>query len=91
MFMLWCYLLVIVLIIYNLYFHFGIQLQQYADNTQLHIPQSHTAQPGGLKLQGYLSSMYRYVWFWFNGQAIKPAMPSIALIMLIRFLLVSLT
>ena len=50
--------------------HFGIQLQQYADDTQLHIALSHTDQSGKLKLEECLSSMY--AWFCFNGLAINP-------------------
>ena len=38
--------------------HFGVQLQQYADDTQLHIALSHTDQSGKLKLEECLSSMY---------------------------------
>ena len=41
--------------------HFGVQLQQYADDTQLHIALSHTDQSGKLKLEECLSSMY--AWF----------------------------
>jgi len=50
--------------------HFGIQLQQYADDTQLHIALSHTDQPGKLKLEECLLSMY--AWFCLNGLAINP-------------------
>ena len=50
--------------------HFGVQLQQYADDTQLHIALSHTDQSGKLKLEECLSSMY--AWFCFNGLAINP-------------------
>jgi hypothetical protein len=50
--------------------HFGIQLQQYADDTQLHIALSHTDQSGKLKLEDCLSSMYAC--FCFNGLAINP-------------------
>lgn len=50
--------------------HFGVQLQQYADDTQLYIALSHTDQSGKLKLEECLSSLY--AWFCFNGLAINP-------------------
>ena len=50
--------------------HFGVKLQQYADDTQLHIALSHTDQSGKLKLEECLSSIY--AWFCFNGLAINP-------------------
>src|SRR6218665_3280909 len=53
----------------NIAKHFGIQLQQYADDTQLHIALSHTGQSGKLKLEECLSSMY--AWFCFNGLSIN--------------------
>ena len=50
--------------------HFGVKLQQYADDTQLHIALSHTDQSGKLKLEECLSFMY--AWLCFNGLAINP-------------------
>jgi hypothetical protein len=37
--------------------HFGVQLQQYVDDIQLHIALSHTVQSSKLKLEECLSSL----------------------------------
>ena len=49
--------------------HFRIQLQHYADDTQLHISLSHADQFGKLKFEECRSSS---AWFCFNGLAINP-------------------
>jgi len=54
----------------NIAKHLGIQLQQYADDTQLHIALSRTDQSSKLKLEECLSSVY--AWFCFKGLAINP-------------------
>ena len=50
--------------------HFGVQLQQYADDTQLLIALSPTDQSSRVILEECLSSVH--AWFCFNGLAINP-------------------
>src|SRR5688572_8949426 len=50
---------------------FGVQLQQYAGDTRLHIALSHTDQSGKLKVEECLPSMYAW-WFHLNCLAINP-------------------